>query len=350
MLSNVSFLFKDWGNMSLSVRKLAVVTAGSGLAVAPFSALSTSASANGYDCGDSTPAATIAGDGVCVVKFFEDGPHTFTAPTDLDAVSAVLVGAGGGSIASLDQTSGVLAYGGGGGEVVIVDTVDVSSPLSIVVGNGGLYDADEPSNSADGGDTTINTDAYVARGGKTATPSGGGASGNLNEGRSNQIYDATQDYFVGGGGGSGAAAPEDNSNTYPGPTGQGGEGTLVSSEPLFAWNAQAEEYDQILGEGGTVSTDSFDWVINGAPGEPGGIPGHGGNVFGFSRTSVEINMWGSDGAVFLAWYADESGGDGSYGDDALPETGTNIQPWTIAGGLVALLAGAVALTRRRERI
>ena len=117
-------------------------------------------------CPVTVPAATLVADNVCEVQITTVGPSTFTPPSGITKLSAVLVAGGGGAL-----QSGVL-YGGSGGSVVYIDSVPTGGPVSLSVGAGGrASDNTGPTfiDAAPGGDTTL-----VAGSTTTAT---GGASG-----------------------------------------------------------------------------------------------------------------------------------------------------------------------------
>lgn len=156
-----------------SLRRNTAALVGVGLMATPLLAVGSPAFAAG--CQTTDPAATEVLPGVCEVQFAEGGTYSFTAPSGVAKMTAVLVGAGGGAV------NVNALYAGGGGEVIYVSSVDVSAPLSIVVGAG----VDESTPQA--GSSSVNGD--VARGGHSGTYDangnpyeGGGASGNGNSG------------------------------------------------------------------------------------------------------------------------------------------------------------------------
>ena len=156
-----------------SLRRNASMLVGVGLMATPLLATASPAFAAG--CQTTDPAATEVLPGVCEVQFAESGTYSFTAPSGVAKMTAIIVGAGGGA---MDANA---VYGGGGGEVIYVASVDVSAPLAIEVGAG--VDGSTPQ----AGSSSVNGD--VARGGHTGTydASGtvveaGGYSGNGNAG------------------------------------------------------------------------------------------------------------------------------------------------------------------------
>lgn len=105
-------------------------------------------------CPTTAPAATLVADNVCEVRFTAPGTSTFTVPSGVTKLSAVLVGAGGGA-QSTNQGQFSLEYAGGGGAVVYLDSVSGSS-VTVAVGAGGLAQNgfDAPAATA-GGDTKV---------------------------------------------------------------------------------------------------------------------------------------------------------------------------------------------------
>lgn len=92
-------------------RRVAVVT-GMGLVVSPVAALASPAFASG--CAASTPTATEVSPNVCEVSFTSAGDYTFSVPTGVAKLSAVIVGGGGGA-----------AFGAGGDYDMVVATSDI---------------------------------------------------------------------------------------------------------------------------------------------------------------------------------------------------------------------------------
>jgi hypothetical protein len=164
---------------------------------------------------------------VCEVVFTESG--TFTAPSTISKMAAFLVAGGEGG--NIDQDYG-LTYGGGAGEVVYIDAVEFSAPLSVSVGTGGYAN-----DRGTAGETTV--------GDATARPGDGVFSGNENY---NPILlscvDPTSDLsFRESGAGAGAAGNADENI--------GGAGYLLSEFPgvdtaLFP----ATDGEAIFAEGG----------------------------------------------------------------------------------------------------
>ena len=270
----------------VGARRLTALTS-LGLVATPLIAVATPALAADA-CGTTDPAATEVRPGVCEVQFVEAGTYTFSAPSGVAKLTALIVGAGGGWA----NTGGPDAYGGGGGAVVYVTAVDTTSPVAIEVGLG----VDGSSNA--GGSSSVNSD--VAAGGFSGLRDGvtgcmcGGSSGNGNAGWTDQIF--------GAGGGAGGAAPDQYS---------GGPGVTASEAANDAdmWPALAGE--PAYGAGGDVI------VLPSIA----GVAGSGANTDAAS---------GEDGLVILRWTMGST-------EPALVNTG--LTTWSIVLG--ALLAGVL---------
>ncbi len=282
--------------------KIFAISAGAGVLAAPLAFASTAAFA-AADCGTGTEVSA----GICEQAFTTAGDSTFTAPSGVTKVSAIIVGAGGG--ASAYGSDG--AYGGGGGEVVFVDSVDASSPVELTVGEGGGISADFGDASA-GGDSSFGS--TVAVGGTGGTFTGGGTSGNGNEG-------SHVDPDLGAGGGAGDATTDCVS----------GAGLTASEVALGSSLFPATSGEAIFGAGGSCDAITL--------GSFTGTAGSGGSVSGdFGAATADV---GEDGAVIIRW-------------GALPDTGMSVQPWMIGAGVATVAAGAlfasgVLRTRRQGR-
>lgn len=104
------------------------------------------------DCSGATPAATLVADGVCEVRFTGPGSFSFTAPSGITKLSAVLVAAGGGAFHS---TQNGQAYAGSGGGVIYIDSVPAAGTVAGVVGAGGAAAQSTADTATVGGDTSI---------------------------------------------------------------------------------------------------------------------------------------------------------------------------------------------------
>ena len=332
--------------------KIFAISAGAGVLAAPLAFASTAAFA-AADCGTGTEVSA----GICEQAFTTAGDSTFTAPSGVTKVSAIIVGAGGGAeynsdgaygggggevlfVDNISTTSPVNltvgaggaadpgtdgeadrggasaygsdgAYGGGGGEVVFVDSVDASSPVELTVGEGGGISADFGDASA-GGDSSFGS--TVAVGGTGGTFTGGGTSGNGNEG-------SHVDPDLGAGGGAGDATTDCVS----------GAGLTASEVALGSSLFPATSGEAIFGAGGSCDAITL--------GSFTGTAGSGGSVSGdFGAATADV---GEDGAVIIRW-------------GALPDTGMSVQPWMIGAGVATVAAGAlfasgVLRTRRQGR-
>jgi hypothetical protein len=263
------------------------------------------------DCGEGTEVVA----GICEKAYTTAGDYSFTAPPSVAKMSAVLVGGGMGGIAS-----GPVTYGGGGGGVAFVDSVDISGPIAVTVGAGGVFE----SSLSLPGDTTV--------GANTA----GGAGGLFDDNediRDLMISGSPQESpgwipmpsFGGSGGGAGGA-PTDCA---------AGHGLTASEVAAGSSLFPAVLGEPELGQGGSCSGIT----PLGAAGA-----GKGGDVY--TSGAVFAADAGTDGAVIFRWAA------ASLPDDALPDTGLDVQPWMIGAGVAAVAAGALfasgALRTRRQ--
>ena len=231
--------------------------AGVGLMSTPLIAVASPAFA--ADCGTTTPAATEVAAGICEVVFDSPGDYSFTAPSGIAKLTALVVGGGGGAT----YYNGT--YGGGGGAVVYVADVSTAAPVDITVGAGVDSSSPQAESSSVGAD--------VAEGGFSGTYVdltnqyfGGGSSGNGNAGSAFGFSDAGA-----GGGAGGPAAVE-----------MGGIGVTASDAAGDAvlWPAVAGE--PAYGKGGDYLAPI---AISDVAGE--GAPSDG--------------SFGNDGIVILRW-------------------------------------------------
>jgi len=108
-------------------------------------------------CPVTVPAATLVADNVCEVQITAVGASSFTPPTGITKLSAVLVAGGGGAQSQPNQY-----YAGNGGHVVYIDSVPTGGPVLLTVGAGGTAGAAP----TPGGDTTLTAgSATTATGG-----------------------------------------------------------------------------------------------------------------------------------------------------------------------------------------
>ena len=280
------------------------LASGAGLAVVPL-ALAATPSFAAADCGEGTEVTA----GICEKAYTTAGDYTFTAPSSVAKMSAVLVGGGQGGGVQLFGGGEFLAYGGGGGGVLFVDSVSPSAPVVISVGAGGAADF------SGGGDTTVGP--HVAGGGGTgdAIPS----SGSPQENAGFLVEpDPPAGLFSGGGAGG---TPTDCS---------AGAGLTASSVASGSSLFPALLGEPMFGEGGSCSGVTL-------VSEAGA--GKGGDVY-TELSPLPVADPGADGAVILRW------------TPGLPDTGVSIQPWLIGASVAGVLGGALlasgALRARRQ--
>lgn len=119
-------------------------------------------------CPVTVPAATLVADNVCEVQITTVGASTFTPPSGITKLSAVLVAGGGGALLEFQE------YAGSGGSVVYIDSVPTGGAITLIVGAGGIASANPGPGftpPTDGGDTTLTA-------GSTTTATGGANGGN----------------------------------------------------------------------------------------------------------------------------------------------------------------------------
>lgn len=256
----------------------------------------------------------ISGSGISQQDFTSSG--TFTVPTGVTEVSAVVVGGGGGGgNATNDDEPG--AGGAGGGLSYGTFSVTPGESLTVTVGSGGQ-------NGATGG--TGGTSS-LSRGGTTLLSGGGGSGGSSTDsgasgggtggssggterdgGGTGGNGGATSDSSTGAGGGGGAAgysgnggegADRGSNNATAGSGGGGGGGGSGSSTRGGAGGGGVG----ILGEGASGAAGS---------GSTGGGGGSGGNDGSDSTSSTGANG-GSYGGGGAGGRNNNGGGDGQPG-------------------------------------
>jgi hypothetical protein len=267
-----------------SRRSNTVALVGVGLMATPLIAAGSPAFAAG--CQITDPAATEVLPGVCEVQFAEGGTYSFTAPSGVAKMTAIIVGAGGGAM------NANAVYGGGGGEVIYVASVDVGAPLAIEVGVG--VDGSTPQ----AGSSSVNSD--VARGGHTGT------------------YDASGTFVEAGGySGNGNAGWADQGGAPGG--GAGGVATsLAVAGPGVSASAIANDADMWPALGGEPEYGPGGPLGSPVPGTPAGAgaPSEG--------------DFGNDGLVILRWTS-------SNGDSGAGLVNTGLTSWSIALGAIFAL-------------
>ena len=280
------------------------LASGAGLAVVPLAFAATPSFA-ATDCGEGIEVSA----GICEKAYTTAGDYTFTAPSSVAKMSAVLVGGGQGGGVDLFPDGEFLAYAGGGGGVLFVDSVSPSAPVAISVGAGGAADF------SGGGDTTVGL--HVAGGGGTgdAIPSSGSPQENAGF-----LVEPDPPAVLFSGGGAGGT-----------PTScAAGPGVTASSVAAGSSLFPALLGEPMFGEGGSCSGVTL-------VSEAGA--GKGGDVY-TELSPVPVADPGADGAVILRW------------TPGLPDTGVSIQPWLIGASVAGVFGGALlasgALRARRQ--
>ena len=282
---------------TLFSRNMALAS-GAGLAVVPLAFAATPSFA-ATDCGEGTEVLA----GICEKAYETAGDYTFTVPSSVAKMSAVLVGGGmNGGVQDIGSGS-FLAYGGGGGGVVFVDSVDVSAPLDITVGSLGV------DFEIGAGDTSVGTHTAGGAGFNSGAPQG--FLGYINE-------DAVP-IVIGSGGGAGGS-----------PTSCTG-GAGVTASAIAAGSSLFPEVpgEPELGAGGGCTGINLLGTVG---------AGSGGEVY--TDSGIPAASEGYDGAVYLRW------------TPGLPDTGLSMQPWLIGASVAGVLGGAIlasgALRTRRQ--
>lgn len=280
------------------------LASGAGLAIVPLAFAATPSFA-ATDCGEGTEIAT----GICEKAYTTAGDFTFTAPSSVAKMSAVLVGGGQGGEIQNFSGGEFAAYAGSGGGVLFVDSVDLSAPIAITVGAGGANDFSA------GGDTTVGSD--VAGGGYYDDALGPISGFPQAFSGFPELTGPPVALWSGGGAGG---TPTDCA---------AGPGVSASSVAAGSSLFPAVGGETIYGSGGSCSGV----VLTAEAGA-----GMGGNVYTDGATPAADE--GVDGAVILRW------------TPGLPDTGLSVQPWLIGASAAAVLGGAVlaagAVRLRRE--
>lgn len=205
-----------------------------------------------------TPSVLIA-PGICQVVFTTSG--TFTAPSGVTKLTAVVVGGGGGAYTFTSNT-----YGGGAGEVVYTDAIALTGDSAVVVGAGGSHLTAPPMN----GELSSIGSSVQALGGEGAPWFSfvGGTSGNGNIGAA---------LTSGGGGGGGARAAATSAGV--------GTGYKLSEIPgvdSSLWPTSTDvAIDPTVGMGGLGNVASPP-----TPASPFGFGGGLGNLDGYSGVVI----------------------------------------------------------------
>ena len=287
---------------------------------------------NSIGIGTTNPASSLSVNGSTVIgtqilnmtglssTFTTAGSNTFTVPTGVTKISAVLIGGGGAGGGGGGSGGG---QGGGGGGLRYINDFPVSAGqvFSVIVGAGG---AGGVGNGGNGGDSQIVgiATAFGGKGGSTWTigdPIGLGGTGTINIGGATGGVGgkSTLTYGAGGGGtagyvgngGSGGGDGDDNGAAGSGGgAGGGSRGDINSS----TFGANGGGGTGILGQGSSgVSTSNGGGnagsggsngvtasTINGAA---GGLYGGGGGGGDGTTSGTNSGGNGGQGVVRIIW-------------------------------------------------
>lgn len=235
------------------------------------------------------------------------GTYSWVAPTGINSVSVVTVGAGG-------------SGGGGGGELRYKNNITVvpANSYTVVVGaatsGGGLY----------AGSSTFNTNTVIANGGQnliSGSQGGVGGSGGTGDGGGNGgsvIGSSAQTYLAGGGAG--------------GYSGAGGNGYGDSTNRAGAGGGGGGGYSGTVGDyqygGGGGGVGLLGQGANGAAGNSGTLAAGGGSGgTGGTVGSGVGGVHGGGGGFYFAGSGNTSGGVGAVriiwgANRAFPSTNT----------------------------
>jgi hypothetical protein len=243
----------------------------------------------------------LVADGVCEVRITTTGDFTFTPPSGIAKLAAVLVAGGGGG-----YVSGGSSYAGNGGAVVYFDRVPLGGPVAGTVGTGG---------TGHGGDTLVGT--TTASGGSVGSSSGP------------ECYDSvSHTYFYFGGGAKTSA--QGGTVCLPG---TGFSLSELSSADTALFPAAADG-TAVYGGGGAANAAD--------PGVVSLLAGNGGSV------NATLAAPGSGGLVIFR-FAPAVPVAPPATSPALAATGSDV-PWAVPGISAAFVAaGALLLALRRRR-
>jgi hypothetical protein len=253
-------------------------------------------------CATTVPAAVLVADGVCEVRISATGAFSFTPPSGISKLAAVLVGAGGG--AGLDTTDSS-SYAGNGGKVVYIDSLPLGGPVTGVVGVGGAASQNTGTTpSVNGTGTLIG-----------ATSADGGSHGLFSQ----QGCDvAAWGFWLGNGAQSDALGDPDCT------PGVGFKLSQLAGVDTTLFPASADGTD-VYGNGGAANPTD--------PGLVSALAGNGGSI------SETLAAPGANGLVIFRFAAAPT----------LAATGSAVS-WTVPGASVALIAlGGLMLALRRRR-
>ena len=235
---------------------------------------------------------------------------TFTVPTGVTKISAVLIGGGG---AGGGSNGGAGGNGGGGGGLVYINDYAVSpgQNLTVVVGGGGVA----VSNSAggDGGNSSI-TGVATAFGGKggAATASDNGSLGG--SGESNFVNSGIS---TGGPSGKGTNTTGGGGGGSAGYSGNGGSGGTTAGTPSGAGSGGGagggSEGNGTNGGNGGGGTGILGQGSSGESGGGGGSGGANGITASSTTGSNGGNYGGGGGGADGNTGSSQSGGNGAQG-------------------------------------
>jgi len=280
---------------------------------------------NSIGIGITTPTSSLSVNGSTVIgteilnmtglssTFTIVGSNTFTVPTGVTKISAVLIaggGAGGGS------NGGAGGNGGGGGGLVYINDYAVSpgQNLTVVVGGGGV--AVSNGTGGDGGDSSI-TGVATAFGGKGGAATAGddgslggsGGSNFANSGISNGGPSGKGTNTTGGGGGGSAG--------YSGNGGSGGGNNISGTEGSGGSGGGGSQGNTNIagnGGGGTgILGQGSSGVFQSNVGGGGGSGGANGVTASSTTGSSGGNYGGGGGGADGDTGASQSGGNGGQG-------------------------------------
>ncbi|MEZ0391635.1 MAG: DUF1566 domain-containing protein [Pseudobdellovibrionaceae bacterium] len=250
------------------------------------------------------------------MAYREAGTYSFTVPTGVTTISALVVGGGGGAGGGRDATGGGTRVGGGagGGQLYWANGIPVTAgeTLTLVVGAGGIGGTGcsaSPTAGFAGGNSYVKrgaTDLIWAVGGSagaTATAAGaGGTGGTTGAG-------ITYTTRGGGNGGPGGAAGNNGggggggAGGYSGTGGGGGVGSTSAS----------------IGAAPTASSGAANGGRSGGSSSTAGTRGGGVGVFGIGATGDGINTGqGGSGGIDGTSGGQHGGGAGGGGICASP--------------------------------
>lgn len=254
-------------------------------------------------------------------QFITDGTYTFIVPNNVNSISALAVGAGGGAAGCFGDST-YSGAGGGGGALshTASQSVNPGDEITIIVGKGGTGGSGSLKESGTNGGNTIiklNNSTILEAGGGTGgvygsnagTPGGSHITGSNGY---NGGYGGHSQHNQGGGGGGGAAG-------YSGAGGQGGSGNYKNG------------YHGSGGGGGGGAGQAIGGTQNNGGGGVGiygsgqsGSSGYGSSSggWGFARTTNGKGGSGGNDGSSGGHGGIYGGGGGGAEDDTRAEGGT----------------------------